>query len=204
MTPEGIAESISKAYRADPLTSLAELITGFLAELDLRRQATGVAGRPSELELQLREAIGLRPRIGAPPAAPAPMVAEPLARRGLDPAMFDHNKLVELLVDTEYGNANPWLSLVEIIPDFMPAFPQADTKPTVRVRCLVDSTQPEAGPGVITSRYVYLCCKGLAGWRSHGYIWQDVGADFLSVEHALLAVVHAPVPPQLLRGVPHD
>lgn len=117
----------------------------------------------------------------------------------IDPKMFDRDKLVALLATTDCGSVNQWLRLVEIVPDYMPPFPRADARPTIQVRCLVNPNEPAPGPGVCTGRYSYLRGGGHAGWLSGGYFWDCYGTEWHSVEHALVAVIHAPVPPQLLK-----
>jgi len=99
----------------------------------------------------------------------------------IDPKMFDRDRLIALLLDTMSGNVHHWRRLLEIVPDYMPPFPHDCTRTTIRVR------------------YTYLRAGGHAGWMSGGYFWDCYGDEFLSVEHALLAVVNAPVPPQLLK-----
>lgn len=114
-------------------------------------------------------------------------------------SLIDPSKLLDLMLDDVAGNVNAWWSLVEIVPDYMPPFPRKDTRPSIQVRCLVRPDEMEPSLGVRTDRYSYL--RGsLAGWRYGGYFW-DIGSDaegWASVEHALLAVLHAPVPPSLM------
>lgn len=117
----------------------------------------------------------------------------------IDRSLINPTKLLDIMLDDVFGNVNAWWSLVEIIPDYMPPFPSADTRPSIQVRCLVRPNDPEPGPGIRTDRYSYL--RGSrCGWRNGGYFW-DIGGDsdgWTSVEDALLAVLHAPVPPALL------
>lgn len=117
----------------------------------------------------------------------------------IDRSLINPAKLLDLMLDDASGNVNAWWSLVEIVPYYVPPFPLKDTRPSIQVRCLVRPDEPAPGPGIRTGRYSYL--RGsLAGWRSGGYFW-DLGGDregWPSVEHALLAVLHAPVPPGLL------
>lgn len=118
----------------------------------------------------------------------------------IDRNLIDPKKLIEALLYTSYGNVNQWINLVEIVPDYMPPFPRDDA-PKIVVRCLVNPDEPAPGPGIRTSRHAYLRTSGHAGWRCGGYFWDGYGDGFLSVEYALLAVVHAPVPPDLLKPV---
>ena len=122
----------------------------------------------------------------------------------IDRNLIDPKRLLDALLDTSYGNVNKWIELVEIVPDYMPAFPRDDTRPTIQVRCLVDADEPEPGPGVCTSRHLYLRTSGHAGWHCGGYFWDSYGTPFHSVECALLAAVHAPVPPSLLKPICWD
>lgn len=115
----------------------------------------------------------------------------------IDRSLINPAKLLDLMLDDASGNVNAWWSLVEIVPDYVPPFPDKDTRPSIRVRCLVRPDEPKPAPGVRTGRYSYL--RGsLAGWRNGGYFWDCYGDDWASVEHALLAVLHAPAPPGLL------
>lgn len=115
----------------------------------------------------------------------------------IDRSLINPAKLLDLMLDDVSGNVNAWWSLVEIVPNYMPPFPRADTRPSIRVRCLVRPDEPQSAPGVSTGRYSHLR-RSLAGWQSGGYFWDCYGDDWPSVEHALLAVLHAPVPPMLL------
>lgn len=119
----------------------------------------------------------------------------------IDRSLINPSALLDVLLDTVSGNVNHWWNLVEIVPDYMPPFPDAKTKPTIQVRCLVDGTAPEPGEGVVTGRHAYLRASGIAGWKSGGYFWDMYGTPFLTVEYALLALIHAPVPPSLLKPI---
>jgi hypothetical protein len=119
----------------------------------------------------------------------------------IDRSLIDPTSLVNLLLDTVVGNVNHWWRLVEIVPDYMPPFPNADTRPTIAVRCLVDETAPEPGPRIATGRFAYLRTGGISGWKFGGYFWDQYGTPFPTVEFALMAAIHAPVPPQLLRPI---
>lgn len=116
----------------------------------------------------------------------------------IDRSLINPAKLLDLMLDDVAGNVNAWWSLVEIVPDYMPPFPRADTRPSIQVRCLVRPDEPEPGPGVRTNRHSYLRSGGVAGWQYGGYFWDCYGTEWGTIEHALLAVLHAPVPPALL------
>lgn len=116
----------------------------------------------------------------------------------IDRSLINPSKLLDLMLDDVAGNVNAWWSLVEIVPDYMPPFPRKDTRPSIQVRCLVMPDAPVPGPGVQTARHVYLRAGGIAGWQYGGYFWDLYGTEWATVEHAILAVLHAPVPPALL------
>ena len=118
----------------------------------------------------------------------------------IDRSLLDGSKLIAAMLSTSYGNVNKWMDLVEIVPDYMPPFPLDDV-PSIQVRCLVRSDEPVPGPGTVTGRYTYLRHAGHAGWQCGGYVWDCYGTHWIDVEHALLAVIHAPVPPQLLLSI---
>lgn len=118
----------------------------------------------------------------------------------IDRNLFSKDKLLDVLLDHLYGNVNKWMDLVEIIPDYIPPFPRDDTRPTIKVRCLTHEDQPVPGPGVVTSRHSYLR-NSICGWQYGGYFWDGYGTAWTSVEHALMAVLHAPVPPGLLKAI---
>ena len=117
----------------------------------------------------------------------------------IDRALIDAAKLLDVLLDHSHGNVNKWIDLVEIVPDYVPPFPRDDTRPSIQVRCLVNPKEPEPGPGIATGRHLYLRTSGHAGWRNGGYFWDMYGTGFASIEYALLAAIHAPVPPTLLK-----
>jgi hypothetical protein len=94
----------------------------------------------------------------------------------IDTKLFTVERLVAALLDTSYGNHNKWWSLVEIIPDYMPPYPQPGTRPRCVVKCKKDFLRHSAGP-------------------SQGHFWDVYGDDYLTPELALLAVVQAPIPP---------
>jgi hypothetical protein len=92
----------------------------------------------------------------------------------IDPAMFDIGRLVDTLLK---GNSGPgWRQEAEIIPAYMPPFPQPSTRPRVAIR-----------HGKCFLRY-------LAGPRQR-FFWDVYGDDFLTPELALLALCQAEAPP---------
>lgn len=116
----------------------------------------------------------------------------------IDRTLISGDKLIAAMLDSVHGNVNHWWRLLEIVPDYMPPFPR-DSRPSIQVRCLVDPSQPMPGPGIVTSRHSYLRASGHAGWKAFGYFWDNYGTAWLDIEHAFLAAVHAPVPPNLLK-----
>lgn len=74
----------------------------------------------------------------------------------------------------------PWHEKCEIIPDYMPPYPQPDTRPTVQVR-YNDGTQYP--PFLRYSR-----------GPKQGFFWDMYGEDMQSVALAILALSKAPTP----------
>lgn len=87
---------------------------------------------------------------------------------------LDAGKLAEYLLD------EPWHKRCEIIPDYMPPFPNKDTRPTVQVRYNDGTEYPPF------LRY----SKG----PKQGFFWDIYGEDMHSVELAILALSKAPAP----------
>lgn len=119
----------------------------------------------------------------------------------IDRSLFTLDRLFDALIDSMSGNVNQWIRLVEIVPDYVPPFPRPETRPSIAVRVLTRPDEPAPGPGISTSRYSYLRTGGMVGWRCGGYFWDLYGTEFSTLECALLAVVHAPVPPGLLKPI---
>lgn len=92
----------------------------------------------------------------------------------IDPAMFDVGRLVETLLK---GNSGPsWRREVEIIPAYMPPFPQPTTRPSVAIRHGKRFLRYSVGP-------------------RQGFFWDVYGDDFQTPELALLALCQAEAPP---------
>ena len=87
---------------------------------------------------------------------------------------FDHNKLVRCILD------EPWHNDCEIIVDYMPPFPNPDTKPTIQVKYNDGSEYP---PHLRYSR-----------GPKQGFFWDIYGEDMYSVELAIVAISQAPAP----------
>lgn len=104
--------------------------------------------------------------------------------------MIDHNlftaeRLVNELLRTAFGNINKWWALVEIVPDYMPPFPDEKRLPSCVVRCKVPNSE----------RYHFLRYSQGPG---QGHTWDIYGDDYLTPELALLALVQAPIPPEFI------
>lgn len=100
-----------------------------------------------------------------------------LQKRKIDPSMFTVDKLLDALLYDMEGGVNAWRRQAEIIPDYMPPFPRADTKPSCEVR-IGNSFLRRAG------RFLF---------------WDVYGTDFRTPEEALLALLDAPVPPRMVK-----
>jgi len=86
---------------------------------------------------------------------------------------FSIKKLIELLLDQR------WHKECEIIPDYMPPYPNADTKPTVVVK------YPNKHKGTFLR---YSCGP------KQGFFWDTYGDNMMSVELAIIALSKAPIP----------
>lgn len=105
----------------------------------------------------------------------------------IDPKLFTVEKLLAHLLDSMFGNDDAWRSLAEIVPNYMPLYPGKDTQPSAVVR--VQVREPDA----VLGEFVYL----RAGRCS--LFWDVYGDDFHTPENALLALLEAPIPGQLLK-----
>jgi hypothetical protein len=109
------------------------------------------------------------------------------ARKGssvIDPRLFTVERLLAEMLDHRYGNRDRWRMNAEIVVNYMPPFPNADTKPA----CVVRYWLPDGDDTML--RY----SRG----PRQGYFWDVYGEDFGTPERALLALLEAPVPPPLL------
>jgi hypothetical protein len=85
-----------------------------------------------------------------------------------------NKKLIDYLLDQE------WHKNCEIIPDYMPPYPNKDTRPSVQVRYQDGSEYPPF------LRY----SKG----AKQGFFWDIYGEDMHNIELAILAISQAPFP----------
>jgi hypothetical protein len=99
-----------------------------------------------------------------------------------DPAQFDMSKLVRLLL-TQH-----WMHECQIVPEYMPPFPNEETRPTCQVRYIYDSGEPTF------LRY--------SGGPLQGYFWDIYGDDMHSPELALVAISNSPAPPRVEAVIP--
>lgn len=100
-----------------------------------------------------------------------------------DPAQFDMDKLVKLLL-TQH-----WMHECQIIPKYMPNFPREDTQPTCVVRYYYADQEDHS-----FLRY--------SNGPLQGYFWDVYGDDFHSPELALLAISQAPAPTRVGSVIP--
>lgn len=95
----------------------------------------------------------------------------------IDPALFNMDRLVQTLLDNDAGCRICWRNDCEIIPAYMPRFPDKATRPRVVVRYIPRDSflRHSAGP-------------------RQGHFWDCYGDDYLTPELALLALMEAPKP----------
>jgi hypothetical protein len=86
---------------------------------------------------------------------------------------FNPEKLIELLLDQK------WQRECVIIPDYMPPYPHADTRPSVVVK------YPNEFEDVFL-RY--------SQGPHQGYFWDIFGDDLMTIELAIFALHKAPIP----------
>lgn len=99
-----------------------------------------------------------------------------------DAAQFDPQKLVNKLL------THHWMHECKIIPDYMPPFPDKNTRPT----CIVEYTYDD---GTTT-------CLRYSRGPAQGFFWDIYGEDMLSPELALIALSRAPAPVRVHAVVP--
>lgn len=99
-----------------------------------------------------------------------------------DASQFDPQRLVCLLL-TQH-----WMHECRIIPDYMPPYPNADTRPTCQIQYVY---KDGSDTGL---RY----SKG----PLQGFTWDSYGDDFHSPELALIALSQAPAPPRIDCVIP--
>lgn len=98
----------------------------------------------------------------------------------IDPSLFTVASLLAAFLDDESGHRDVWRQSATIIPAYMPPYPGKDTKP----KCVV-------AYGESFLRYSH-------GPRQ-GHFWDVYGEDYLTPELALIALLEAPIPPDLIK-----
>jgi hypothetical protein len=98
----------------------------------------------------------------------------------IDPSLFTVERLLEAMFDDVFGNVDAWRKYAEIVPDYMPPYPHAETKPTCVVKMGGSFLRYSAGP-------------------RQQYVWDMYGDDMGTPERALLALLAAPIPPWLVK-----
>jgi hypothetical protein len=93
---------------------------------------------------------------------------------------FKVHDLIRLILRSD-AHLEPWRESCEIIPDYMPPYPQKDTQPRVVV-----AFQAKGWDEPSFLRY----SKGPA----QGFFWDIYGDDMQTVELALVAISQAPAP----------
>ena len=99
----------------------------------------------------------------------------------IDPSLFTVEAILDAMFDDMAGNRDVWRKLAQIVPDFMPRFPDKHTRPTCVVKLGDSYLRYSKGP-------------------RQGYFWDMYGDDFLSPSIALLALSRAPVPPWMVKS----
>lgn len=98
----------------------------------------------------------------------------------LDPKLFTVERILGTLLDNVHGNRDRWRMNAEIVPNYMPPFPSANTEPVCVVRYGAQFLRYSRGP-------------------LQGHLWDSYGDDYQTPELALLALMEAPVPPHILK-----
>lgn len=94
-----------------------------------------------------------------------------------DPSQFDMDKLLRMLL-TQH-----WMHECEIVPEYLPPNPSAESRPECRVRYTYEDGQ------TTFLRY----SKG----PLQGYFWDLYGDDMHSPELAIVAISQSPAPPRV-------
>lgn len=100
----------------------------------------------------------------------------------MDASQFDPQKLINKLLNQH------WMHECKIIPDYMPPFPNADTRPT----CIIQYTYDDGDT----------TCLRYSRGPMQGYFWDIYGEDFHSPELALAALIQAPAPTRVHAIIP--
>lgn len=101
----------------------------------------------------------------------------------IDQSKINGQKLISMMLDHMCGNYNAWWKLVEFVENYIPPHPRPNYKPN--------------------KVSIYCQNAGFLRHIGHGtYIWDihyGEDSEFGTHENALLCLMKAPVPPQLLK-----
>jgi hypothetical protein len=97
----------------------------------------------------------------------------------IDSKLFTVERLLATMLDDAHGNVNAWRKYAEIVPAYVPPFPDENTRPRCVVRLGRAFLRYSVGP-------------------RQGYMWDVYGDDMMTPELALMALLEAPVPPSLV------
>ncbi len=99
----------------------------------------------------------------------------------IDPKLFTVERILDTMLDDRHGNVNAWRKHATIIPAYRAPFAGHEDAP----KCVVKFGESSF------LRY----SRGPA----QGYFWDLYGEDMATPELALMALLQAPVPPQIVR-----
>lgn len=101
----------------------------------------------------------------------------------IDRKFIDAERLLDLILSDSSGNVNAWWACVEFVKDYMPPYPRPETRPT--------RLSIKAGSSFLRD-------------LGHGYFVWDIhygeDSEFRTPEHAILALMKAPVPPYFIKS----
>lgn len=103
----------------------------------------------------------------------------------LDFNKIDKTNLINQLLRDQ--NHVGWRFYVDIVPNYMPPYPRADTEP----KCVIEYRM--TGRDSLYLRY--------SNGPAQGYFWDIYGDDFHSPELALVALHHASMPPTFYKDL---
>lgn len=101
----------------------------------------------------------------------------------IDPKLFTVEGLLSAMLYDRRGNVDPWRKDAEILPAYVAPSTDQGAKPECRVRLGRSFLRYSVGP-------------------VQGYFWDDYGDDFMNPEIALLALMSAPIPPDMIASRP--
>jgi hypothetical protein len=98
----------------------------------------------------------------------------------IDPTLFTVEAILDAMFYDTAGNVNAWRKFAVIMPKYMPAYPDENTKPKCVVKFGDSFLRYSHGP-------------------VQGFFWDFYGGDMQSPAIALMALMEAPVPPWLIN-----